>query len=686
MADITSVPVPIASIPAKNGAPVPQADVVTPLTVDPVASANAGQLDLFNAPPTFDERFLADHAGQIMSDPRIAIVELLANAYDAGATKVKITWPLQDGDSFEVADNGTGLTADEFARRWRKFSYNRREEQGDGVEFPTGARGVAKRKAFGQSGKGRHGAFCFDDSYVVDTKKAGRQFSVRVDLLKASNTPFDFHPIKSIDCGPKEHGTTIAGKIVRNRIEVTDLQEAIGSKFLVDPSFHVFINGSEIALVDIKHLTKQITVTSSTGKTVEVYRIDAPDDDRTTRLRGITWWVNGKMVGLPSWEGVDSQGAILDGRRRAAKRHSFVIKADCLAGHQKPDWEGFYDDREVQEVKRAIREHVTKEINAILADSRKERKLQALQEQRETLKQLPQVSLQAVGHFIDEVQQKCTSLTDTDLSKAVEVFTKMERARTGYELLAKLADCTIADIDAWNELMQEWTVDRASLVLAEMKRRLDLITELQKKVHDKNADELHELQPLFAEGLWIFGPEYDSPDFIGNRQMATVVGSLLKLVPDKDLSERRPDFVVLPDRSISVYAADAYGDSEVTGFRKILILELKKGAFTLTHDEMVQGQRYAIELQNKVGKLATTKFQVFVMGSEIGDARHAPYGENISVDPLCFDAVLRRAHARTFNLQMKLAKLQPRQPRDVEVDAVLSTAEQPLFDEERTSM
>jgi hypothetical protein len=136
------------------------------------ATANNGnpQLPLFEG-FTFGERFLADHAGQIISEPRIAVVELVANAYDAGAGMVKIQWPLKDGDYFEIHDDGHGMTPEEFARRWKKFSYDRRTEQGEDVTFPKAVKGKGKRKAFGQSGKGRHGAFCFDDEYHVETKK-----------------------------------------------------------------------------------------------------------------------------------------------------------------------------------------------------------------------------------------------------------------------------------------------------------------------------------------------------------------------------------------------------------------------------------------------------------------------------------------------------------------------------------
>jgi DNA mismatch repair ATPase MutL len=56
----------------------------------------------------FGPNFLTDHAGQIMSDPRVAVMELLANASDAGAIKVKIVWPSGVGEEFSMEDDGTG--------------------------------------------------------------------------------------------------------------------------------------------------------------------------------------------------------------------------------------------------------------------------------------------------------------------------------------------------------------------------------------------------------------------------------------------------------------------------------------------------------------------------------------------------------------------------------------------------
>ena len=55
----------------------------------------------------FDNRFMERHAGSIIVDPAVAIVELVANAWDAWATKVDIVWREHGTDtSFVFEDNG----------------------------------------------------------------------------------------------------------------------------------------------------------------------------------------------------------------------------------------------------------------------------------------------------------------------------------------------------------------------------------------------------------------------------------------------------------------------------------------------------------------------------------------------------------------------------------------------------
>jgi hypothetical protein len=439
------------------------------------------QQELFPTTPfSFGPRFLHDHAGHIITDPRIAVVELVANSYDAGSSKVEIEWPDTGMGPFSVLDNGTGMTVEDFNRRWRTLSYSRPKEQGVFVNYPPGVHG-SKRLAFGQNGKGRYGPFCFCNEYEIETWKGGTAAIVRVSLTDGGDEPFHCELLStSTKAG---HGTCIRSEVRRNPLPAASVAEAVGSKFLVDPYFSVAVNSQSLVLQSLSGLA---TVSVGVGQfgTLTIHEIDALTQDRTTLLRGITWWVNGRMVGVPSWDGLDGQGAILDGRTALAKRCSFVVEADFLKDDVCPDWTGLYDTQRTLAAREAVLEFVGEALAKALGDSRRERKREALAQSKTTLSRLPILSRRLVGSFIDEVQQKCPSLSQGDLARTASVFATMEDARSGYELLEKLAACSPADLDTWNRLMEEWTASNAEVVLCELRRRLDLIERLQQLVNE----------------------------------------------------------------------------------------------------------------------------------------------------------------------------------------------------------
>ena len=157
----------------------------------------------------YDARFLESHAGKhILHDPKIAIVELIANAWDAGTTEVKIDWPGGTGtQNFAMQDNGNGMTDEEFKGRWRKLNYNRETDQGRMVTFPAGSvKGQTERVAFGRNGIGRWSGFCFGDTYIVDTSKSA--FRNRYEVSRGLTEPFEIKQ-KLAGVEAKTHGTKI---------------------------------------------------------------------------------------------------------------------------------------------------------------------------------------------------------------------------------------------------------------------------------------------------------------------------------------------------------------------------------------------------------------------------------------------------------------------------------------------
>jgi hypothetical protein len=379
------------------------------------------------------------------------------------------------------------------------------------------------------------------------------------------------------------------------------------------------------------------------------------------------------MVGEPSWEGLDGEGSILDGRKSEAKRFSFIIRADILRDEVKADWSGFHATARSNAVSKSVRSYVTRKIYEELAEDRKARKKAALDEHRQLLRELPEQSKQVVAQFVEQVQEQCPRLSDQDLSRTVSIYAKLEQTRTGYDLLKQLAACSPDDLDGWNAIMQRWTASSATLVLNALGERLTLISRLQGLINDRKTDEVHELQPLFERGLWMFGPEYEAVDFRSNRGMAEVIRKFFGKT-DAEVSRNRPDFVALTESSIGAYAADHYAENgEAFGYRKVLIVELKRGGFTVTQAEMDQARDYIKEIRTAGCVDKNTQIEAYILGSKMEDnLERSTIGSATTLHPMIYDNLLTRAHARTFHLHRQIEAIRPTQETDPELREVLS--------------
>ena len=116
-------------------------------------------------PSLYEQDYILRSLGTIVSQPDVALTELVANAWDAGASNVNIFIPEEYHQILYIEDDGVGMSEEEFQRHWMTLRYNRLANQGRDVIFPQGVNN--KRTAFGRNGVGRHGLFCFGEEYKV---------------------------------------------------------------------------------------------------------------------------------------------------------------------------------------------------------------------------------------------------------------------------------------------------------------------------------------------------------------------------------------------------------------------------------------------------------------------------------------------------------------------------------------
>ncbi len=627
---------------------------------------------------SFGPNFLEDHARRLVSDPKIALTEVIANSWDAGADKVEITWPKESRpDPIEISDNGLGMTHDQFINRWRQLNYNRTKEQGDDVTFPPENKS-SHRKAFGRNGKGRHSMFCFSDQYYVETWRDGK---ANLFLVKKTAgiiaQPYNISHKKQF--AKKGHGTKVSTELGRHYLDMYTIRDLIGSKFVTDPTFSVYVNGERVEFTDLEHLSDIQEVKIPKLGVVKVSQVDTQKTSKTSRPHGVAWWVNRRLVGEPSWKNFD-EDVIIDRRTVEAKRYTFVVEADVLANDVQEDWSDFRDTENVTAVREAVGNHIRQRIADLMREIHKERKRLAIEDNVDNLSELSSESRYYIGQALEKVQEVVPSIPQKVLSATASVLSNLEKSRFGYSLLEELAKLEPDDLDSLYEILDKWSIQEIRIILGELERRLKLIEKLEELIENPSSDELHDIQPLFERGLWIFGPEYESIYFTSNRTLLNVIGNLLKdqLITPLKNPKRRPDFVVLPDSTVGIYASDAFDDrSEVKGFDKILIVELKRGGSTITLNERRQGEDYALEIR-KSGKIQeSTKIVVFVLGTEVAHEVNADlFQGNTTVSARAYSVVLRQAHARTFHLLEKIREVKSEELSDPDVESVMTSPRQ----------
>ncbi|GGZ89617.1 ATP-binding protein [Novosphingobium arvoryzae] len=603
----------------------------------------------------FGDRFLASYAGQIITDPSTAIVELVANAWDAHATRVDIDWP-RVGRPFRIRDNGEGMRAQDFMLRWRMLNYNRLEAQGSRSIPPADLENAAPRTVHGKNGKGRHAAFLFGDPYRVRTWRDGKEHTFVVSRCRTMERPFDVEQV-DISKDVNGHGTEITGGETPLGLNADQVREIIGSRFLTDPAFVVSVDGVPVTFEDLSQEKMAWSDVDVPGFGVaKVLMIDAQKADKTTRQHGIAWWVNKRLVGEIGWRGNDLI-TVIDGRTSEAKRFTFIVLADFLEKSVKADWSDFdSDDDAWKQARNLVIEHIRNLVRHAISSRRAEIKAEVHERIDGYSRGLPPLSRERVNEFVEQVADRCPNLSGDELTQVAGILANLEASSSKYSLIGKLHDLPPGDLDALNQLLTDWTLRVAKDALDQIQTRLKLVRQMHETLRDETADEVRDLQPLFERSLWVFGPEYESIEFTSNMAMATVITKLFKGdvgAAEVKPTRNRPDFAILPDSSIGFYSRPSYGrdDGEPDQIEHLVIVELKRPGVVIRDEQMEQASKYARELLRLGYISSSTAVTCFVLGTRLDMVNWEPIVQGkVITKGMIFENFIKRAERRMLNL------------------------------------
>lgn len=555
-----------------------------------------------------------EHLGTQMYKRRdVAIAELVANCWDAGATQVAITVPTpQQYDPatsvMSVTDDGTGMTEDQVDEDYLVIGRNRRAA---GQPSPTG------RKVMGRKGVGKLAGFGLARRMSLTTWRDGTATTFELDgaALKADRGTAKELPVPgtvgpAAADAPHPSGTTVSMRQLKHKtpVDIDGLHRALARRFsrTVLGSMAITVNGEQLREPALDLQSREPAEGSNTediggGRTV-TWWAGFSNKVLPPELQGFTVLVHDKTAQAPPYFfGVEGTAS----GQHGTKYLTGVIEADYLddgtdddsdrisTDRQEIDW----DDEDAAALKawgdeltrRLLRSRIAKREDDAQDTVEKDPDL------KERIDALDQASAKQVRKFVralgaaDTTGEKVRPLADT-IVRAYEY-------RQFHDFLGEL-DAAAAEpeqLELALEYIRNWKLLESRAVLEVIKGRLDIIDKFHAMIVNNAPETAHavgqeNLHDLIADYPWLINPDWQ-------------VLSEEKRLTTQLREWGREDLVDPEDRS-------RYDFLALEGEGMLVVIEIKRAGHPVTIDDLYQLERYT----GKLGATHPTIRMAFISG------------------------------------------------------------------------
>jgi DNA mismatch repair enzyme (predicted ATPase) len=579
-----------------------------------------GNLILDNENTKFEEDYLTRTYSKITNRPDLALTELVANAWDSGALKVKITiTPLRivEDKFVSIEDDGIGMSEQEFYDRWMTLAYNRLYHQGEYAEIPPDREHI-HRHAYGRNGIGRHSMLCFSREYAVETWKDGICNTFEL-VQSGGKTALKIKAKKSHS--KQGHGTIITARIDKNYPDINKIQSILSARFMYDPQFELSINNTTIGLEQFEGIILKEEIQVLDDLKIEITALSSEKTARRSQQHGIAFWINKRLVGDPSW--ILNKKNLADGRTTIARQYTIIVQTNDMLSDVTDDWTEFKSNDRVYSVYEKVEGFINKLFKEVNKEKNEDLKKDIIRKYAEDLKSMDFSSRREVIELVDQVVDEAPDLSKGYLDLTVSKFVEINKSRNKKILLEKIFSLTDQDAEKLGKILEDWNVSDIEFVLDEIDRRLAAIQAIQKFSSIDGMDELHVLHPLVLESKWLFGAEYDSSFYVSNSWLSSILKKYLKR-PEKVMNlnapQKRPDIIFFDDGSLIGYATEELNpETNLMECKRLLLIELKCGGKEITPLEVSQTEEYMNELFYSNAFNSTIRIDAFTVGDTISN-------------------------------------------------------------------
>ena len=518
------------------------------------------------------------HLGlQMYSTLPPVIGELVANGWDANATKVSISipeTPMSETSEIVISDDGIGMSDADVRDKYLIVGRDRRESE-DSDETPA----PHKRKVMGRKGIGKFSAFGIAKEIDIESARDGAisHFRMNYDemLERASDRSIEFPPLPP--SGRVSEGTTIRLKQFvkfKNRsIAIGQLRRRLARRFsVISPGgdFQVVVNGSPLSPEE-RDLKRQLEKDADGRPYIWEYQNEEIAPNTGWRVSG---WIGALNRTTPSIDGVD-RGITLMARGKLVQE-PFVFDAvvgqqyalSYIVGELHVE---FVDEVEDTigtnrnalvwdtEANAALQKWGEKEVNSIARQwaqkrsSDNERRLEENPAYREFQERASETDSGRAKGFADRLVRqtirKNPTANDEEIQPIIQYALDFIEFDAFLEIAESLADADLDDPGRILDLFREWEIVEAKEMSRIAVGRAATIEKLQSLI-EKDALEVPTLHNFLKEFPWVIDPRWSLVD--DEVQYSQI---LRNMFPEKDEvpeSDRRIDFLCVRESSTMI--------------------------------------------------------------------------------------------------------------------------------------
>ena len=557
------------------------------------------------------------HLGlQMYSTLPPVIGELVANGWDANATRVEITIPdtsMDAGAEVIISDNGIGMTDEEIRTKYVITGRDRREAEGSD-ETPAPLR----RKVMGRKGIGKFSSFGIAREIELESVKGGDTSRLVMNyddmLQKAANRTIEFPALTPT--GRVSEGTKITlrnfAKFQTRRIPVERLRRGLARRFSIigeQVDFQIIINGSPISPKE-RDLQLLLDIDADGNRYIWNYDdVKIKDDEDWT----VTGWIGALDRTSPNLDGIDRGIALM--ARGKLVQEPFVFEAvvgqqyalSYIIGELHVE---FVDDVEDTigtnrnalvwdtDANAALLEWGKREVNKIAREwaNKRGEDNRRLLEQNQSYQDFKtrasdtgnRRALKLADQLVRQSIEKNPTASVMELEPIIQMCLDFLEFDAFLEIAEDLAEADLENAGVILNLFREWQVVEAKEMARVTDGRITTIEKLQNLI-DRDALEVPTLHNFLKEFPWVIDPRWTLVD--DEVQFSSLLRQNFPEPPELPETDRRIDFLCVREGT------------------NLVVVEIKRPSLKASMKELNQIQEQVNFARDYVSRTSDQEYQ-----------------------------------------------------------------------------